>query len=252
MTRRTAIVFDAVGTVIYPHPSVKDVYCFFADRHGLNMDRQEIGDRIQIAWQQALDAASPIAEDTELKWLTSHCGERSFWLRFVQSVFPQSGPVHGLFEDLWEHFAQAEHWRLYADVIPAWESLIERGLTVHVASNFDARLHAIGAELFPRELVTNVWTSAEIGWRKPSRYFFDHVVWQLGGVAHPLVYVGDQWRLDVLPARSRGLGAVQIDRTSGQPSPTYVNDANPTDPDVRLGRLTDISRWLDRDQRTTP
>lgn len=239
MTESQGVVFDAVGTVIYPTPSVDEVYSSYAERYGIFLTPAEIRQRLKRFWSRVDGSHCPSSDPSPLNWVTSDHAERSFWLGFVGDVFANYGPIQGLFEDLWNHFAQTCHWRLFDDVLPTWRLLVESGFTVSVASNFDARLHNVAKQLFPIDLVSQVWTSADIGWRKPSPYFFDHIAWQLGLPPQALVYVGDNLTLDILPARSNRWRSVQIHRYGTSDVPRVGLKSMD-----QLTSLRDLPAWL--------
>src|SRR5438132_12667033 len=101
------IMFDAVGTLIYPDPPVARVYHRVARRFGSRLSEDEIGER----FRQVLAA--------EQAWgmPTSEANERERWRRIVGAVIddvPASGDV--VFQRLWWRFSQPKSWRLFRDV----------------------------------------------------------------------------------------------------------------------------------------
>ncbi|RMF86153.1 MAG: HAD family hydrolase [Nitrospinota bacterium] len=95
-----------------------------------------------------------------------------------------------------------------------------RGYRLGLLSNFDhaptARqlLHRYG--LAP--LFDVIAISVELGWRKPKAETFLHVVEALGIRPEEGVFVGDNWKEDILGAAAVGLTPVWINR-KGQPVP---------------------------------
>ncbi|MDA0660330.1 MAG: HAD-IA family hydrolase [Planctomycetota bacterium] len=239
MTRSRGVVFDAVGTVIYPTPAVDEVYSSYAARYGIFLTPTEVHGRLKRFWSRVDGSDRPAPGRFPLNCVTSNHAERSFWLGFVSDVFATSDSIQPLFEDLWNHFALPCHWQLFADVLPTWQWLADEGFAVSVASNFDARLHDVGTQLFPADLVSHIWTSADIGWRKPSPYFFDHIERQMGLPPQALAYVGDNLTLDILPARSNNWRSVQIQRNEAGSNPRN----NPRCRD-KLTSLHELPAWL--------
>ncbi len=81
-----------------------------------------------------------------------------------------------------------------------------------VASNFDARLHAVLGgfpELSPAR--GRVVVSSQLGWRKPAEAFFGAVASAAGRPPHEILYVGDDAANDYDGARASGLAAVLLD-----------------------------------------
>jgi len=194
------VVFDVVGTLVEPSPSVAVAYQQAALRHGLTVDADVIQLRFKAAWrqQEAVDAATVPA------FATSRSREAERWRAIVDEVFSGS-PVSGaIFADLWEHFGRVESWQPLAHGRDLVRLAIDAGTTVALASNFDERLLAIAERLEPLSWVPHVFASSEIGWRKPAPEFFRWVERRLGCEPADVLLVGDDPELDVAAARRAG------------------------------------------------
>ena len=196
----TAVVFDAVGTLVEPAATVADTYARAGRRHGIDLDPAPVGRRFAAAWsrQEAVDAAAVIP------FATSRDRERERWREIVADVFGPGDTTAAIFADLWEHFAHPRAWQ----PVPPGEGLLraalDAGLVVAVASNFDERLLAIAPRLDPLARAAAVFPSSEIGWRKPAAEFFRHLEARLGRPPGQLLYVGDDPELDVAAAANAG------------------------------------------------
>jgi len=194
------VVFDVVGTLVEPSPSVAVAYQQAALRHGLTVEADVIQLRFKAAWrqQEAVDAATVPA------FATSRSREAERWRAIVDEVFSGS-PVSGaIFADLWEHFGRVESWQPLAHGRDLVRLAIDAGATVALASNFDERLLAIAERLEPLSWVPHVFASSEIGWRKPAPEFFRWVERRLGCEPADVLLVGDDPELDVAAARRAG------------------------------------------------
>jgi putative hydrolase of the HAD superfamily len=195
-----AVVFDVVGTLVEPHPSVAVAYQVAAARHGVEYDAAEIGRRFREAWrrQEAVDAtaASP--------FLTDQAREHARWRAIVDEVFADHPETPAIFADLWEHFGRPASWRPTPRGPGLVRQALDTGLTVALASNFDARLHAIAGCVEPLSLVPHVFASSELGWRKPATEFFRRVEERLGCDADEILLVGDDPELDIAAGRRAG------------------------------------------------
>ena len=141
-----AVLFDAVGTLIYPVPHVAEVYAAAGRRHGSRHDVASI----QTRFGQALARHDDHAETNEQR-------ERERWRNIVTEVFDDvTEDVEPLFTELWNHFAEPTHWHLYEDVLPIWSLLHQRNIIVGVASNFDARLELICRGIHPLDELDHV------------------------------------------------------------------------------------------------
>lgn len=195
-----AVVFDVVGTLVEPHPSVALAYQAAAARHGVKSDAAEISHRFRQAWrrQEALDA------DAARPFVTDRARERSRWRAIVDEVFADCPETPAIFADLWEHFGRPAAWRPTAQGPGLVRQAVDAGLTVALASNFDERLHAIAGCVEPLSLVPHVFASSELGWRKPAPEFFRCVEGRLGCAAEEILLVGDDPDLDIAAGRRAG------------------------------------------------
>ncbi len=200
------VVFDVVGTLVEPSPSVAVAYQRAALRHGLTVDTSIIQQRFKAAWrrQEAIDAAAVPA------FATSRGREAQRWQAIVDDVFEGAAPAAAIFADLWEHFGRVEAWQPLAHGRDLVRLAIDAGVTVALASNFDERLLAIAERLEPLSWVPHVFASSEIGWRKPAPEFFRWIERRLGCGPAAVLLVGDDPELDVAAARRAGWRSLGI------------------------------------------
>ncbi len=209
------IVFDAVGTIIYPVPNIIEVYHQAAVHYGSKLSSDEIGRRFSISFAQLEHAipnsyVGPICSDDPYQ--TNEEMEDARWREIVGEVVADVECIDECYQYLSHHFAQPEHWSCFPDVSTTTQSLSEMEIRVAIASNFDRRLHAIcdGHEelkAFERRLI-----SSELGTRKPGLGFYRRVIEQLDCPAGQILMVGDSLDNDVQPARQVGMHAVELVR----------------------------------------
>lgn len=203
----SAVLFDAVGTLIECEPSAVSVYAAAAARDGLRLDGGEVERRFRAAFarQESIDRETAMGQVNEAR-------ERDRWRSIVAEVFRELSDTRPVFEELWIHFADPAHWRLFEDVAETWRALAERGFTLGVASNFDSRLDAIWDRLSPLAEAHRVFVSSRIGWRKPFPGFFRAIAEDLGVPAESLLMIGDDHDNDIEGATAQRWRALRIDR----------------------------------------
>ena len=131
------IVFDAVGTLIKPVPSVAEAYTAAASRQGVVIDPAEVRERFQHHFQNGASMPGMGVFSTD------EGTERRRWRAIVGGVLAEVPDPDRAFEELWEHFSQPGSWRCYPDVEPALGGLADAGISVCVGSNFDSRLRGV-------------------------------------------------------------------------------------------------------------
>jgi putative hydrolase of the HAD superfamily len=198
-----AVMFDAVGTILRPEPSVVAAYAAAGRRFGSRLTEDDLRARFRgaMAGQDAID------RDLH-QGRTSEAREHQRWQALVTQVFDDVPNATPLFETLWQHFAQAEHWRLIDEAAQAWRSMTAQGLTVGIASNFDARLESISRAILPELDPSRLFISSRIGWRKPQPEFFASIEATLRLRPEQILLVGDDQENDVRGATSSGWHAV--------------------------------------------
>ncbi len=225
------IVFDAVGTLIYPDPPVHEVYASIGQQCGSRIPAEEIQGRFHRAYQH--QHALP-AEISSLRQTGDDCteqGEYELWRRIVAEVFDDTIVPEAEFQELFAHFGKPSAWGVFEDVPQTFAELTSSGFRLAVASNFDSRLDLICDEIpILGQLAVRI-ISSQIGHRKPSLAFYDAVIDRTGSPADRLLMVGDDFENDVQAARDAGLAAVHLSRKK----PPHKNG---------LRDLRDLSEWL--------
>ena len=201
-----AIIFDAVGTLIYADPSVAEVYHLIGWEHGSRLSLDDIARRIRAAF-----TASESGEGLS-RQPTSEPHERVRWQQIVAAVLEDVADQKKVFPALWDHFAQPQSWRLFDDAEAVLAELSNRGYRLAIASNFDKRLYAIRQAHVPLARCERCFVSSEIHFPKPDPRFFSAVEVQLDLRPQRLLMVGDDWTNDTLGARAAGWQALQLSR----------------------------------------
>lgn len=215
MPHPKVVLLDAVGTVIQPFPSVAATYQEVGRLHGIELDQGSIRSRFHAAikrfsvhaFQQSRNLADPFKTD--------EVSERLRWQAIVDYVLsPTPEQKCSVFESLWDHFARPENWRLFDDVLPTLNLLVERGFRLGLASNFDQRLRCI-AELYFSDYPLELFVSSEVGWVKPAEQFYAEVTRRLGLSPNQILLIGDDWENDVKAPQKFGWQTVYLDRDGG-------------------------------------
>jgi len=206
------ILFDAVGTLIYPDPPAAEAYHAAGQKFGSRLGVGEVGRRFRAALAANQACGGPTSENNE----------RDRWRKIVRNVFDDvSENSEALFETLWQHFAEPQHWRTYDDVAALGE-LRARGYRIGVASNFDQRLIHISAAHPSLAQCEAVFVSSTVGFTKPDRRFFRAIEKQLGFVAEKIALVGDDEVSDVQGAKEAKWEAIWLDRNGSISAPETI------------------------------
>ena len=229
------ILFDAVGTLIYPQPNAGAVY----QQYGLQFGSRKTAKQISQLFAQAFDCVFRGDEQQHLP--TNEELERQRWREVVATVFDELDVDEGLFEALWNHFANPRHWSLFPDVAATLRELSTRGFTLGIASNFDCRLVEICRHFFPLDQCRNLFISTQLGYSKPDSRYFREVESRLSLQPAEILLVGDSWRNDVESSRLCGWQACWINRPRDEMS-FYVE----VQPSRQICEIHNVSQLLER------
>jgi putative hydrolase of the HAD superfamily len=207
------IVFDAVGTLIKPLPSVAEAYTAAASRQGVLIKPAEVRERFQHHFQNGDEHAA------DGIYSTNEATERRRWRKIVMGVLEEVPDPERAFEELWDHFSHSGSWRIYPDVEPALGGLADLGISVCIGSNFDSRLRGVVQGIPELDLYVDALViSSEVGYRKPHPQFFRAACSHLGLPEHQVLCVGDDSENDVRGAIGAGLSGILIDRAGNRPA----------------------------------
>lgn len=215
MTAPRWVIFDAVGTLIYPEPSVATAYCDIGRRFGSQVEHDDARRRFQRAYRasEGWDADHPLhipPQDAGLP--VGEQVERARWRWIVREVLGDFENSESCFNELFDHFARPDAWRCFSDVEPALDRLSHAGFRLGVASNFDHRLNAVCDGIEELRRLERRVISSEVGHRKPSADFYRALINACAVPPGQIAMVGDDFVNDVEAARASGLQAWHVRR----------------------------------------
>ena len=227
------MVFDAVGTLMYPQPTVAEAYQSALSRHcGVNVEPDQVS---------AVIRESLIARSTGDDLSTSEESEHEFWAQLIRDLCPDSEGFQACFDDLFAHFARPDSWGCFSDVGEIFGRLKCAGLKVAIASNFDLRLNSVCDGLRELADVDCRIISSAVGWRKPAAEFFQAAMQELGVSAEQTLMVGDDLINDVQGATAAGMRAAWIRR-----GPALSSDPETPENVLQLSTLQQLPELFDR------
>jgi putative hydrolase of the HAD superfamily len=220
------VLFDAVGTLIYPEPSVVVVYQAIGVKHGLELAAAEL----RVRFRSSLQNANLRLRAERWNWQTDEPREFEYWRTVVRDVFAELSPAaaEAAFQELWQHFSRVEHWRVFDDVAPTLAVLRDRGFRCGIASNFDERLRGICTSHPVLASLDPLFVSSGVGWSKPAAGFYAAIEQRTGLLPEQILLVGDDRENDVTAPQQRGWQARWLDRRRSAPT------------DEALASLTDL------------
>jgi putative hydrolase of the HAD superfamily len=200
-----AVIFDAVGTLIFPDPPAPVVYAQLGARYGSKLDADSIRPHFEIAFRDEDEI------DRRQGCQTSEERERERWRHIIARVLNDVADPDACFQALFDHFGKPEAWQCDPSARSVLSALADSGVMVGMASNYDSRLRSVLAGKPDLAPLQRVCISSEIGWRKPSPEFFGAVCRSVGMLPANILFVGDDFENDTEGALKAGMRGVWLE-----------------------------------------
>ena len=210
----TKVIFlDAAGTLFDVRGSVGEVYGKLARSWGVTVSNEELNAAFFQSFASASQMAFPGIEAAKIPQLEFEWWQAVAAKAFqIAGVFNQFSDFPKFFVELYAHFATAEPWFVYPDVLPALNKWQQQGIELAVVSNFDSRIYAVLKALNLAEYFTSVTISTEVGAAKPDSQIFTAALQKHNFIAENVWHIGDSFKADYCGAKAAGLKAIWLNR----------------------------------------
>jgi len=208
--RISAVFFDVDFTLIYPGPTFQgEGYARFCARHGIEVDVSRFA--------AAVRAASSILDEAQ-----EHVYDHDIFVRYTGRIIQEMGgtgpAVLACAREIYDEWAENQHFFLYDDVAPVLRELAARGLKIGLISNSHRPLASFQQHFELDGLITAAISSSEHGYMKPHPSIFRAAMTLAGVEAQESMMVGDSVSHDIDGAKRVGMRGVLVHR-SDDPAP---------------------------------
>ncbi|OLP19505.1 hydrolase [Leptolyngbya sp. 'hensonii'] len=245
MGRPQVIFLDAVGTLFGIRGTVGGIYSRIAASFGVTLSPAVLDQSFRRSFQAAGLPAFPGVASHEIP-----TQEFLWWQAIAYQTFEQADALaqfsdfEAFFKELFAHFATADPWIVYPDVIPALHFWRSQGIELGILSNFDSRLYVVLEHLNLAQFFTSVTISTQVGAAKPSPEIFTIALGQHQCPVEAAWHIGDSRSEDYEGALKAGLQGFWLRRTSS-PIPDRAISIDPEFPEIpppaSIRALTDIT-----------
>lgn len=225
--RTETLFLDAGGVLVFPNwTRVSDALA----QHGVRVDAARLAAAEPFA-KQRLDLGETIQSTTD-----NERGPLYFNLVLRQAGVPLSDASDAALAEMQAYHAEHNLWETVPPDVPmALETFRRLGLRLVVVSNANGRLRSVFDRVGLSRRVDFLFDSYDEGVEKPDARLFQIGLERSGARAETTVHIGDLYHVDVVGARSAGLGAVLLD-------PVGLYDGYDC---LRVQKLSDIARFTE-------
>lgn len=198
-----AVFFDIDFTLIQPGRRFQgEGYFESCARHGIDVDPSRFDEAVAGA-ARVLDAGHHVYDDELFVRYTA---------RIIELMGGDSPLVDRVARELYEAWAEHEHFSLYEDARETLVDLSARGVRLGVISNSHRCLTSFQTHFDLDGLLSAAVSSSALGYMKPHPRIFEAALDKLGVEADRAVMVGDSLTHDVAGARAVGMRGVLLSR----------------------------------------
>jgi putative hydrolase of the HAD superfamily len=207
-----AVFFDFYGTLVRFDPPGESIQSLILQDFGLYASEETL----RQAYRKADDyMARENGRDPVFGRSLPH--RNAFFTRYEHILLQAAGVEvdQEIAFQIWQKVNETPRGlALYEDVIPTLSGLKTRGLILGVITNLNGDLKKLLEDLDILQWI-DVWvTSMEVGHNKPDPAVFRAALTKAKVPPREAFHVGDQYHSDVEGARSAGIHAVLLERTS--------------------------------------
>lgn len=204
------ILFDVGGTLIHPKPSVGHIYALGAQKFGIDISPETAQQKFLEAWTKVKDNWQE-----PLCYGTTESEAQHFWYQVIYETFKGDLNDQGsrnLFAFLFDYFCQPEVWDTYNDVISNLNDLRAQNIKLGILSNWDVRLSSLLKAMNLLSYFHYSFISYQVGFEKPDLRYFQFALDQMKVEPEQVLYIGNDYEEDYLPATSIGIQCFLINR----------------------------------------
>jgi putative hydrolase of the HAD superfamily len=213
MANPKVIFLDAVGTLFGVRGSVGGIYANIALDFGVNADPEALDRAFHECFDRAEPCTFPGVEPGDLP-----TKEYEWWKRISAQTFDRVNALNSFvnfevfFTKLYRHFATADPWLVYPDVVRTLKYWSEQSIELGVISNFDTRLYVVLEELDLAQFFMSVTLSTEVGIAKPDPDIFTVALHKHQCQPADAWHIGDSQTDDYQGAIGAGLRGIWLKR----------------------------------------
>lgn len=228
-----AVFFDFYNTLATYHPPREELYVNICSELGITVEAKALFSSFAAAdiFYRNENSRSPIDRKTPEEKI-------NFYIEYATRILGGAGVeisrdmalqiLAKISEQKWE-------FKTYDDTLATLKDLENRGLILGLISNVVQDMESTYTELGLQPYLDFRVTSAEVGCDKPQPEIFQAALKKAQVKPEEVIFIGDQYDIDIVGARGVGMKALLIDRNNYFPE---ITDC------PRIRSLTEITEYI--------
>jgi putative hydrolase of the HAD superfamily len=203
-----AVFFDFGGTLVYLSPSKEELFFKATRSIGLRLKRDEIKLAYRVVNYCNKYSSVKIRDANERSRFYQEYNRQLCEVLGISSCFDTLHPIVASL------FSNSKKWKVFKDVLTVLPRLRKSRVMLSVVANWDANLGVLMEGLKIKHFFDLVVSSQELGIEKPDPEVFKRAVAMLPRAQKmsEVMYIGNEYELDIVGARAAGFVPVLIDR----------------------------------------
>ncbi len=228
-----AVFFDMYNTLVCYDPPREESQANALKKFGFDFKPEQLSAPIIAADEYFYDENAKLALAKR-----SDDEKKNLWAQYEAVLLKEAGitPTKEMITGLLLEMKNFKYEMVvYEDVISTLTEIKNRELITGLVSNADRDITEMLKRLHLYTLLDVIVTSQEVGFTKPHREIFDAAVAKAAIKADEALFIGDQYKIDVLGAINAGMSGILLDRTD-----YYKNDGIEEPRITNLGQLIEM------------
>jgi len=229
-----AVIFDWFNTLARYEPPREEIHSRALKEAGINIEPARLIMPLAVADKYFMDENSilPIRKRTPDEQAKIYIRYEEILMEAAGLQFEKALPSK-IYYNSKSLFEGTQTFALFDDVIPTLKILKNRNIIIGLLTNFAKDMYPLIRQLKLDPYIDFVITPYEAHADKPQPEIFLAALKKAQVNAHEVIYVGDQYKVDILGARSANMTGILIDRYNLS-----------KDDCIRISRLTEIVNYL--------
>lgn len=176
------------------------------------------------------------------------CGKKwwEYYEKYFQKIYEKLGVKRSvsskLCKNIKDEYLNITKWHLYPDTEEALEILINNNYINVIISNHVPELSEIANMLNIGKYFHKIYSSANIGYEKPNKYFYDFIIKDLYANRNNCIVIGDSYDADIVGAIGANIVPILVRKENNRNYKWYCRNLENIRETIELIRQKNLTK----------